>query len=84
VQALISAAFLGFFFIGSLDLERVLGYGPLGIGLGFLPVAVVMGLFSIRFSARLIARFGALRVLGAGQVVLALALVVLGFGPNDP
>ena len=84
VQALISAAFLGFFFIGSLDLERVLGYGPLGIGLGFLPVAVVMGLFSIRFSARLIARFGALRVLGAGQVVLALALVVLGFGPTTP
>jgi len=84
VQALMSAAFLGFFFIGSLDLERVLGYGPLGIGLGFLPVAVVMGLFSIRFSARLIARFGALRVLGAGQVVLALALVVLGFGPTTP
>jgi len=84
VQALISAAFLGFFFIGSLDLERVLGYGPLGIGLGFLPVAVVMGLFSIRFSARLIARFGALRVLGAGQVVVALALVALGFGPTTP
>jgi len=84
VQALMSAAFLGFFFIGSLDLERVLGYGPLGIGLGFLPVAVVMGLFSIRFSARLIARFGALRVLGAGQVVVALALVVLGIGPTTP
>ena len=84
VQALMSAAFLGFFFIGSLDLERVLGYGPLGIGLGFLPVAVVMGLFSIRFSARLIARFGALRVLGAGQVVVVLALVVLGIGPTTP
>src|SRR5690349_6034907 len=41
VQALMSAAFLGFFFTGSLDLQRVLGYRPLQIGLAFLPVAVV-------------------------------------------
>jgi hypothetical protein len=51
VQALMSSAFLGFFFLGSLDLERVLGYGPMAIGLAFLPVAIVMGLFSLRFSA---------------------------------
>src|SRR5439155_230745 len=44
VQALMSSAFLGFFFMASLDLERVLGYGPLAIGLAFLPVAGVMGL----------------------------------------
>src|SRR3984893_14421296 len=54
VQALMSSAFLGFFFVASLDLQRVLGYGPVAIGLAFLPVAVVMGLFSIRFSALLI------------------------------
>ena len=84
VQALMSAAFLGFFFIGSLDLQRVLGYGPMEIGLAFLPVAVVMGLFSIRFSAQLINRFGPLRVLVAGQVVGMIALAVLGFGPTNP
>src|SRR5467141_4664357 len=60
VQALMSSAFLGFFFVASLDLQRVLGYGPMEIGLGFLPVAVVMGLFSVRFSAQLINRFGPL------------------------
>src|SRR6202022_3380038 len=49
VQALMSSAFLGFFFVASLDLQRVLSYGPMAIGLAFLPVAVVMGLFSIRF-----------------------------------
>ncbi len=32
VQALTSTAFLGFFFMGSLDLQRVLGYGPMAIG----------------------------------------------------
>jgi hypothetical protein len=83
VQALMSAAFLGFFFVASLDLQRVLGYGPLEIGLGFLPVAVVMGLFSVRFSALLINRFGPLAVLVSGQIVIVLAFTILGFGPID-
>lgn len=82
VQALMSAAFLGFFFLASLDLERVLGYGPLALGLGFLPVALVMGCFSIQFAAPLVMRFGAFRVLLAGQVVATLALLMLGFGPE--
>src|SRR5712691_6908952 len=82
VQALMSAAFLGFFFAASLDLQRVLGYGPMAIGLAFLPVAVVMGLFSVRFSAQLINRFGPLAVLVSGQVVIVVALAVLGFGPT--
>jgi EmrB/QacA subfamily drug resistance transporter len=81
VQALMSAAFFGFFFVASLDLQRVLGYGPLEIGLGFLPVAVVMGLFSVRFSALLINRFGPFAILVSGQVVIAVALTALGFGP---
>src|SRR5258708_1118842 len=83
VQALMSSAFLGFFFVASLDLQRVLGYGPLEIGLGFLPVAVVMGLFSVRFSALLINRFGPLPVLVAGQAVIVCALAVLRLGPTS-
>ena len=82
-QALMSSAFLAFFFMASLDLQRVLGYGPMAIGLAFLPVAVVMGLFSVRFSALLINRFGPLAVLVSGQVVIAVALVWLGFGPAN-
>jgi EmrB/QacA subfamily drug resistance transporter len=82
VQALMSAAFLSFFFLASLDLQRVLGYGPLAIGLAFLPVAVVMGSFSIRFAARLVMRFGAFRVLVSGQLVIALALFALVLGPE--
>src|SRR5882672_1300760 len=83
VQAFMSAAFFGFFFVASLDLQRVLGYGPMEIGLAFLPVAVVMGLFSVRFSALLINRFGPLQVLVSGQVVIAVALAWLGFGPAN-
>src|SRR5713101_4212674 len=83
VQALMSSAFLGFFFVASLDLQRVMGYGPMAIGLAFLPVAVVMGLFSVRFSAQLINRFGPLAVLMSGQVVIVVALATLGFEPVD-
>jgi EmrB/QacA subfamily drug resistance transporter len=82
VQGLMSAAFLSFFFLASLDLERVLGYGPLALGLGFLPVAVVMGSFSIRFAAPLVMRFGAFKVLAAGQLVIALALFAVALGPE--
>ena len=84
VQALMTTAFFGFFFLGSLDLEQVLGYGPMAIGLAFLPVAVVMALFSIRLSAQLIGRFGAWPMLIAGQVVVAAALAMVGFGPTSP
>jgi EmrB/QacA subfamily drug resistance transporter len=83
VQALMSSAFLGFFFLGSLDLERVLGYGPMAIGLAFLPVAIVMGLFSLRLSAQLITKFGPLAILVSGQVVVAVALAMLGLGPTN-
>lgn len=83
VQALMSSAFLGFFFVASLDLQRVMGYGPMAIGLAFLPVAIVMGVFSVRFSALLINRFGPLTVLVAGQTVIVVALTMLGFGPAN-
>src|SRR5207253_1195025 len=83
-QGLMSISFLGFFFLGSLDMERVLGYGPMALGLAFLPVAAVMAVFSVWFSARLIARFGAVTVLIAGQLVVAAALAMLGLGPANP
>src|SRR5712691_1416322 len=81
IQALMSTSFFSFFFLGSLDLQRVLGYGPMAIGLAFLPVAIVMALFSIRFSAQLIERFGAGAMLVTGQVVAGIALVMVGLGP---
>jgi MFS family permease len=84
VQALMSTAFFGFFFLGSLDLERVQGYGPMAIGLAFLPVAVVMALFSVRFSAQLIGRFGAGSMLVAGQVVAVTALALVALAPMHP
>ena len=84
VQALMNVGFLGFFFLGSLDMQRVLGYGPMAIGLAFLPVAIVMALFSVRFSAQLIARFGPYAMLVCGLAVAGLALAAVGLGPTYP
>src|SRR5216684_719365 len=81
IQASMAAAMFGFFFLGSLDLQRVLRYGPLAIGLAFLPVALGMGGLSIGVSARLILRFGAHPVLLAG---LALVTIALGFAAVGP
>ena len=59
VQALSVAGMFGMFFLGSLYLQRVLGYDALEIGLAFLPVTIVMGVLSVRYSERLVTRFGA-------------------------
>jgi hypothetical protein len=84
VQALMNISFLSFFFLGSLDMQRVMGFGPMAIGLAFLPVATVMAVFSVRFSAQLIGRFGPWAMLIAGQIVVVAALVMLGLGPTNP
>src|SRR3989454_296861 len=81
IQAIGGVAMFGFFFMGSLDMQRVLGYGPLEIGLAFLPVSVGMGALSIGVTARLIMRFGARTVLLAGFGLISLALVLAARGP---
>jgi len=81
IQAIGGVAMFGFFFMGSLDMQRVLGYGPLAIGLAFLPVSIGMGALSIGVTARLIMRFGARNVLLAGFGFISLALVLAARGP---
>jgi EmrB/QacA subfamily drug resistance transporter len=76
IQALGGVAMFGFFFISSLYMQRVLGYGPLTIGLAFLPVAVGMGTLSIAVTDKLIMRFGARTVLLVGFGLISVALVL--------
>lgn len=80
-QGVMAAAFFGFFFFASLNLERVLRYGPMEIGLAFLPIAVAMGVFSMSWTAKLIMRFGARSVLLVGLALIAGGLALLALGP---
>jgi EmrB/QacA subfamily drug resistance transporter len=81
VQALAASGMFGSFFLGALYLQQVLGYGPLEIGLAFLPVTVLMGGLSVRYSERLITRFGAQRVMLAGLLFVAAGMVFFAVAP---
>jgi EmrB/QacA subfamily drug resistance transporter len=81
VQALFVAGMFGMFFLGSLYMERVLGYDPLQIGLAFLPVALAIGILSVGFSERLVMRFGAKPTLLVGQVLIVAGLVLFALSP---
>jgi EmrB/QacA subfamily drug resistance transporter len=81
VQTVGAGGMFGSFFLGSLYLEHVQGYSPIEIGLAFLPVTVLMGLLSVRYSERLVTRFGAQRVLVPGLVLIGAALAGLAVAP---
>jgi EmrB/QacA subfamily drug resistance transporter len=83
VQALSVAGMFGMFFLGSLYLQRVLGYDALEIGLAFVPVTLVMGTLSIRYSEPLIMRFGARTTLLPGMGLIALGLLLFTLAPVD-
>jgi EmrB/QacA subfamily drug resistance transporter len=81
VQVLGTAGMFGMFFLGSLYLRRILGYDPLQIGLAFLPVAVVMGTLSVRYTDRLVMRFGARTPMIAGLGLIAAGLALFASAP---
>jgi fucose permease len=83
VQALTVAGMFGMFFLGALYLQRVLGYSSIEVGLAFLPVAVLIGAFSLGLSARLILRFGARATLLPGLVFIAAGLMLFQRAPVD-
>jgi EmrB/QacA subfamily drug resistance transporter len=81
IQVLSAAGMFGMFFLGALYLRRVLGYDALGIGLAFLPVTVCMGVLSIRYSERLVTRFGARALLVPGLALMSGGLIVFSRSP---
>src|SRR6202011_4351602 len=81
IQLLSVAGMFGMFFLGALYLRRILGYDPLQIGLAFLPVAVVMGVLSVRYTDRLVMRFGARRTMFPGLGLIAAGLALFAMTP---
>ena len=75
ILMLLVAGLFGMFFLGSLYLERVLGYEAIEIGLAFLPVSVGIGVLSLFVSPRLGLRFGPRAVLLGGLTLITLSLL---------
>ncbi|HEX2507176.1 MAG TPA: DHA2 family efflux MFS transporter permease subunit [Miltoncostaeaceae bacterium] len=81
VQMLMVAGLFGMFFLGVLYMQRVLGYDAIETGLAFLPVAVLIGAFSLAVTPRLTLRLGDRPVLLAG---LPLIIAGLAFFARVP
>src|SRR5215210_6689221 len=83
VQVLTVAGMFGMFFMGSLYLQLVQGYDALDIGLAFLPVTIIMGTLTGRYSEPLIMRFGARTLLFPGLGLVVAGLVFFTRAPVD-
>jgi EmrB/QacA subfamily drug resistance transporter len=65
------------FFLGALYLEHVLHFDPLKTGLAFLPITTTVAVLSTGITAKLVARFGSMRVLMPGLASLFIGLLLL-------
>ena len=83
VRGFVGTGMYSTFLLGVLYLQHVHGYGALQTGLAFLPLTLLIGLFSLGVTARLMRQFGAIRVVFAGLAAIAAALVLLARLPTD-
>ena len=83
VQFLLVGALFAFQFLLALYLQLVLGFGAAATGLAFLPITVVIGIFSLLLTPRAIVRWGGRPVLVAGVGLVAIGLLLLSRIPVD-
>ncbi len=83
VGILWSAGMFAWFFLSALYLQLVLGYSPLQVGLAFLPGNIIMAVFSLGLSARIVMRFGIRAPLGIGLGHAAVGLLLFARAPVD-
>jgi EmrB/QacA subfamily drug resistance transporter len=76
VGILWSAAMFGLFFLAAQYLQYVLDYSPLQVGLSFLPANVIMGVFSVGLSAKVVMRFGIKTPTVVGMSLIAAGLLL--------
>ena len=77
VRAFLVTGMFSTFLLGSLYLERVLGYGAFTTGLAFLPMTLTLGALSLGPAARLMRLVGPMRMLLGGLVTIAASLFLL-------
>src|SRR6266568_3716153 len=83
VGVLWAAAMFAWFFLSALYLQLVLGYSPLQVGLAFLPANLIMAVFSVGISAKLVIRFGIRPPLATGLLLAGFGLLLFVRAPLD-
>jgi EmrB/QacA subfamily drug resistance transporter len=75
------AAFFAWFFFSPLYMQRVLGFGALQTGLGFLPAMLAFAAMSLGVAAWIVGRVEPKRALLAGMALAVLGLALLARAP---
>src|SRR5215216_2368865 len=83
IQVLSVAGMFGMFFLGALYLQQILDYDALDTGLAFLPVTILMGTLSVRYTDRLVMRFGARAMVLGGLALFMAGLALFTQAPVD-
>ncbi|MEU8012384.1 MFS transporter [Micromonospora parva] len=83
VQFLMVCAYFGFQFLLAVELQLVLGLDAAATGWAFLPTPVVIAVVSLGLAGRLIAQWGARRVLLVGLVLATVGFLLLARLPAD-
>ena len=81
VGVLWAAAMFAWFFLSALYMQLVLGYGPMQVGLAFLPANLIMAAFSLGLSAKIVMRFGIRGPLAVGLLLAAAGLALFRAAP---
>jgi EmrB/QacA subfamily drug resistance transporter len=77
VRGLLVTGMYSTFFLGTLYLEHVLHYDALQTGLAFLPWTLTVAALSLGITARLVERFGVMRVMVTGMLTVMAGLGLL-------
>jgi EmrB/QacA subfamily drug resistance transporter len=83
IAVLWAAGMFAWFVISALYLQRVLGYDPLEVGLAFVPADLVMAVFSVSLSAKLVMKFGIRTPLWTGLFIAAVGLALCAVAPVE-
>jgi EmrB/QacA subfamily drug resistance transporter len=83
VQALMVVGMFGMFFLGALYMQRILGYDALQVGLAYLPLTIVMGTMSFRFTGQLNLKYGPQATLVPAMIFIVAGLLWLARAPTD-
>ncbi|PTU30198.1 DHA2 family efflux MFS transporter permease subunit [Stenotrophobium rhamnosiphilum] len=83
IAVLWAAGMFAWFVMSALYLQRILNYSPLEVGLSFLPADLIMAIFSLGLSAKLVMRYGISAPLWVGLAIAALGLLLFARTPLD-
>lgn len=81
ISMLWAAGMFALFFLSALYMQLILNYNPLDVGLAFLAPNIIMAIFSIAISEKLVNKFGIIKTVSTGLFLTFLGLLYLARAP---